>query len=77
MGDAAMPDSPGLLDLPQRPTLSTQAAAAHYAFENDVFARRLPRLMLELVGRGRLPPAPDLILPRYVAAQTVRPPPGR
>lgn len=45
---------------------------AHYAFGDESFARRLSRLMLQLVGRGQLPAEPSLIFPRYVAGQTVR-----
>jgi len=67
---------PGQLSLIARDHDPVYAATiAHYAFENDAFARRLSRLMLQLVGRGRLPPTPNLIFPRYVPGDTVRPPP--
>jgi LacI family transcriptional regulator len=45
---------------------------AHYAFGDESFARRLSRLMLQLVGEGNLPAEPSLIFPRYVAGETVR-----
>lgn len=47
-------------------------AIAHYRFEGDAFAHRLSRLMLQLVSERRLPLEPNLIFPRYVAADTVR-----
>ena len=46
-------------------------AIAHYRFEGETFAHRLSRLMLQMVGQGFLPPEPNLIFPRYVAAGTV------
>ena len=45
---------------------------AHYAFGGDTFAHRLSRLMLQMVGQGRLPAAPSLIFPRFVARDSVR-----
>lgn len=45
---------------------------AHYAFGDDSFARRLSRLMLQMVGEGHLPAEPSLIFPRYVTGETVR-----
>lgn len=45
---------------------------AHYAFSDDAFARRLSRLMLQMLSQGSLPPEPSLIFPRYVANATVR-----
>lgn len=45
---------------------------AHYRFEGEAFAQRLSRLMLQMVGQGRLPAEASLILPRYVAGSTVR-----
>lgn len=45
---------------------------AHYAFGDESFARRLSRLMLQMVGEGHLPAEPNLIFPRYVAGSTVR-----
>lgn len=68
---------PGQLSLIARDHDPVYAATvAHYAFENDAFARRLSRLMLHLVGRGELSREPNLIFPRYVPAGTVRPPPA-
>ena len=45
---------------------------AHYALADDSFARRLSRLMLQMVGQGHLPAEPSLIFPRFVAGETVR-----
>lgn len=50
-----------------------ESALAHYAFDASTFAHRLSRLVLQLVGPGRLPPEPHLIFPRYLALNTVRP----
>lgn len=49
-----------------------EGAMAHYRFEGETFAHRLSRLMLQLVNERRLPLEPNLIFPRYVAADTVR-----
>jgi hypothetical protein len=45
---------------------------AHYAFVGESFARRLSRLMLQMVGQGHLPAEPSLIFPQFVAGDTVR-----
>jgi DNA-binding LacI/PurR family transcriptional regulator len=45
---------------------------AHYTFGDESFARRLSRLMLQMVGQGHLPAEPSLIFPRFVAGETVR-----
>jgi DNA-binding LacI/PurR family transcriptional regulator len=47
---------------------------AHYAFGDESFARRLSRLMLQMLSQGHLPAEPSLIFPRYVAGSTVRAP---
>jgi LacI family transcriptional regulator len=44
---------------------------SHYHFEDDLFAHRLSRLMLQLVDQGYLQPEPSLIFPRYVSCGTV------
>lgn len=46
-------------------------AIAHYRFAEDAFARRLVRLVSQLMGQGRLPSTPHLLFPRYVAGGTV------
>jgi len=46
---------------------------AHYAFGDESFARRLSRLMVQMVSQGHLPAEPSLIFPRYVAGETVWP----
>lgn len=46
---------------------------AHYAFADESFARRLSRLMVQMVSQGHLPAEPSLIFPRYVAGETVWP----
>lgn len=48
-------------------------AISHYRFEGEIFARRLSRLMLQMVNEGNLPPEPNLIFPRFVPAGTVKP----
>ncbi|MEY2880231.1 MAG: hypothetical protein RLZZ15_2611 [Verrucomicrobiota bacterium] len=48
-----------------------EGALAHYRFEGETFAHRLSRLMLQLVNERRLTLEPNLIFPRYVAADTV------
>lgn len=45
---------------------------SHYAFAGETFAHRLSRLMLQLVGEGRLPAEPHRIFPRYVNRDTVK-----
>lgn len=49
---------------------------SHYHFEDESFAHRLSRLMLQLVDQGCLRPEPSLIFPRYVSCGTVGKPPG-
>ena len=47
-------------------------AVSHYRFEDEAFAHRLTRLMLQLVNQGYLSSEPNLIFPRYVSGGTVR-----
>lgn len=47
-------------------------AVSHYRFEGETFARRLSRLMLQMVNESHLRVQPMLVFPRYVAAGTVR-----
>ncbi|MFO1447168.1 MAG: GntR family transcriptional regulator [Opitutaceae bacterium] len=47
-------------------------AVSHYRFEDETFAHRLTRLMLQMVDQGYLPAEPNLIFPRYVSGGTVR-----
>jgi DNA-binding LacI/PurR family transcriptional regulator len=49
---------------------------SHYRFEDEAFANRLSRLMLQLVDQGFLRSEPNLIFPRYVSCGTVGPPSG-
>jgi LacI family transcriptional regulator len=45
---------------------------ANYTTQDDNFAHRLSRLMLQLVNQGYLAPEPNLIFPKYSAGGTVR-----
>lgn len=45
---------------------------SHYTMENDTFAHRLSRLMMQMVSQGYLPPEPDLFFPRFFQGGTVR-----
>ena len=47
-------------------------AISHYRFDDEAFARRLSRLMTQLVSQGSLRPEPNLIFPRFVSGGTVR-----
>jgi DNA-binding LacI/PurR family transcriptional regulator len=49
----------------------------HYCFDEEAFAHRLSRLMLQLVDKGSLRPGPNLIFPRYVSCGTVSGPRDR
>jgi DNA-binding LacI/PurR family transcriptional regulator len=49
------------------------AGVAHYAFPGEAFARRLSRLMRQLVAGGSLRAGATLLLPRHVAGDTVGP----
>ncbi len=49
-----------------------ESVISHYRFESGTYAHRLSRLMLQLVGQGRLAPAPNLIFPSYVSGGTVK-----
>jgi DNA-binding LacI/PurR family transcriptional regulator len=49
---------------------------SHYHFDDETFAHRLSRLMLQLVDHGNLRPEPSLIFPRYVSCGTVGAPPA-
>ena len=44
----------------------------HYTLQEDTFAHRLSRLMLQMVGESDLPPTPNLIFPKYFAGGTVK-----
>ena len=44
---------------------------SHYRFDDEAFAHRLSRLMLQLVDQGTLRPGPNLIFPRYISCGTV------
>lgn len=45
---------------------------AQYKFEEDTFAHRLSRLMLQLVSQGYLAAEPNLIFPKYSPGGTVK-----
>lgn len=45
---------------------------AHYSFEEGMLARRLTRLMLQMVNQGYLPPDPNLIVPKFLPGGTIR-----
>jgi LacI family transcriptional regulator len=45
---------------------------AHYTFDEDTYAHRLSRLMLQMVTQGYLSPEPNLIFPKYFAGGTVK-----
>lgn len=49
-----------------------ESATSHYNFGGDVYAHRLCRLMLQMVGQGFLAPEPNLIFPEYHDEGTVR-----
>lgn len=65
-----IPDTVSLIARDHDPLFEHELA--HYAFGDESFARRLSRLMLQMVGQGHLPAEPSLIFPRYVAGDTVR-----
>lgn len=67
-----VPDAVSLIARDHDPLYEHEVA--HYAYGDDSFARRLSRLMLQMVGDGHLPAEPSLIFPRYVAGETVRAP---
>jgi len=45
---------------------------AHYTLQDDTFAHRLSRLMLQMVSHGNLESAPSVIFPKYFPGGTVR-----
>ena len=45
---------------------------SHYFVEEGVLARRLTRLMLQMVSQGFLPPDPNRIFPKFRPGGTVR-----
>lgn len=45
---------------------------AHYNFGEEAFARRLSRLMLQMVREGHLAPEPYLIFPKSFAGRTIK-----
>lgn len=45
---------------------------AHYTLQDDTFAHRLSRLMLQMVNLGNLECEPNLIFPKYLAGGTVK-----
>lgn len=47
------------------------APIAHYRFGNNVYNRRLIRLMLQLASTGQLPAEPNLVFPRFFAGSTI------
>jgi len=67
-----IPDTVSLIARDHDPLFEHELA--HYAFGDESFVRRFSRLMLQLVGQSQLPTEPSLIIPRYVAGQTVRAP---
>ena len=44
----------------------------HYKFEEESYAHRLSRLMLQMVSQGYLSPEPNLIFPTFFAGGTVK-----
>lgn len=45
---------------------------AHYTLQEDTFAHRLSRLMLQMLNHSNLEPVPNLIFPKYFAGGTVK-----
>ncbi|SDS48932.1 substrate-binding domain-containing protein [Opitutus sp. GAS368] len=45
---------------------------AYYSPQDDTFAHRLSRLMLQMVNHGNLEPQPNLIFPKYFPGGTVK-----
>ncbi|WP_438479731.1 substrate-binding domain-containing protein [Oleiharenicola lentus] len=45
---------------------------AHYTLQDDTFAHRLSRLILQIVNNGLLSPKPNLIFPKFFAGGTVK-----
>mgnify|MGYP000591138481 CR=1 FL=1 len=45
---------------------------AHYGYANETFARRLSRLVLQMVSQGHLKPEPILIFPKFFPGSTIK-----